>query len=45
LDEALEKVGVDKTTPYVILGYQLLYACVRTIYAIVKVVEGWKDRP
>ena len=42
LDEALEKVGVDKATPYVVQGYQLLYACVGTIYALIKIVEGWK---
>ena len=44
LDEALEKVGVDKTAPYVVQGYQLLQACVDTIDAIIHIVAAWKDR-
>lgn len=42
LDEALEKVGVDKAAPYVVQGYQLMRACVGTIYAIIKIVDAWK---
>lgn len=44
LDEALEKAGVDKAAPYVVRGYQLLHACVGTLYAIIKIVEEWKDQ-
>jgi hypothetical protein len=42
LDDALEKVGVDKAVPYVFQGYQLLHACVGTIYDISRIVDAWK---
>jgi len=44
LDEALEKVGINQSAPYVVQGYQLLDACVGTLYAIIKVVEDWKEQ-
>jgi len=42
LDEALERVGVDKAAPYVVQGYQLMHACVGAIYAIIKNIDAWK---
>ena len=42
VDESLEKVGIDKAAPYVFQGYQLMHACVGTIYAIVEIVDAWK---
>jgi hypothetical protein len=41
--EALDLVGVDQSAPYVTQGYQLLYACVSSIYDICQVIEGWGD--
>lgn len=42
LDEAFSLVGLDKSAPYVTQGYQLLYACVSSLYSIVKVIEDWQ---
>jgi hypothetical protein len=44
LDEAWEKVGIKPSDPYIVQGYQLLHACVGTIYMIIKIVEAWEDR-
>jgi hypothetical protein len=40
-DEALNLVGVDQNAAYVIQGYQLLHACVSSIYAICQIIECW----
>lgn len=42
VDDTLEKIGVDKTVPYVFQGYQLMHACVDTIYTIIKILDAWK---
>ena len=41
LSDALSKVRVDQNAPYVTQGYQLLHACVSSIYGICHVIEGW----
>jgi hypothetical protein len=41
--EALSLVRVDQNAPYVTQGYQLLHACVSSIYGICQVIEGWSD--
>lgn len=40
-DEALNLVGVDRSSPYVMQGYQLLHTCVSSIYAICQIIECW----
>jgi hypothetical protein len=41
LSDALSKVNVDQNAPYVTQGYQLLHACVSSIYGICQVIESW----
>jgi len=41
--DALSLVRVDQNAPYVTQGYQLLHACVSSIYGICQVIEGWSD--
>jgi hypothetical protein len=41
--DALNLVGVDQNAPYVIQGYQLLHACVNSIYGICQVLSSWTD--
>jgi hypothetical protein len=43
IDEAFALVGIDQTAPYVHQGYQLLNACVSSIYGIVEVLRHWND--
>jgi hypothetical protein len=43
LGEALSKVRVDRNAPYVTQGYQLLHACVCSIYGICQVIKSWSD--
>ena len=42
VDETLQRVGVDRAAPYVFQGYRLMFACVDTIYTIIKIVAAWK---
>jgi len=42
VDDALERVGIDKAVPYVFQGYQLMHACVDTIYSTIKILNAWK---
>jgi hypothetical protein len=42
VDDALDKVGIDKAAPYVFQGYQLMRACVDTIYITIKILDAWK---
>jgi hypothetical protein len=44
-DEAMKKVGVDKSAPHVVQGYQLLHGCVGSIYAMIRIVDAWKAKP
>jgi len=48
-EEALCLVRVDRSSPYVLQGYQLLDACVKSIYSIIGIVNKWAvnttDRP
>lgn len=41
LDEAFSLVGVDRTVPHVHQGYQLLDACVSSIYHIIEILRHW----
>jgi hypothetical protein len=41
--DALSLVRVDQNAPYVTQGYQLLHACVSSIYGICQVIESWSD--
>jgi hypothetical protein len=41
--DALSLVRVDQNAPYVTQGYQLLHACVSSIYGICQVIETWSD--
>ena len=45
VDESLKKVGVDTAAPYVFQGYQLMHACVATIYRIIEIVDSWNQAP
>ncbi len=44
LDDAIKLAGVDKNLPFVFQGYQLLHACVSSLYNIAKVL-GPEDLP
>jgi hypothetical protein len=41
IDEAFALVGVDQTLPYVTQGYQLLVACVSSIFGVIDVFKQW----
>lgn len=41
VDEALRRIGVDNSASLVVQGFQLLDACVGTLYAIVDVLKHW----
>jgi hypothetical protein len=41
--DSLKLVGMDQNAPFVTQGYQLLGACVSSIYDICEVFEGWLD--
>ena len=43
LGDVLSSLGVDQDAPYVIQGYQLLHACISSIYSICQVIENWCD--
>jgi hypothetical protein len=43
LSHALNLVKLDQGAPYVTQGYQLLHACVSSIYEICKVIENWNN--
>lgn len=43
LGDVLSLLGVDQESPHVIQGYQLLHACVSSIYGICQVIEKWCD--
>lgn len=42
MDEALALVGVDQKAPYVTQGYQLIHACVISIFTIYEVIAHWE---
>lgn len=42
VDAALQLVMVDPQLPFVVQGYQLLDACVGTIFRLCEVIENWK---
>jgi hypothetical protein len=41
VDEAFALLGIDRNNPYVHQGYQVLHACVSSIYGIVNVLKNW----
>ncbi|MBE9572756.1 MAG: hypothetical protein IMF11_19190 [Proteobacteria bacterium] len=41
LDEALVLLRVDKSLPTIFQGYQLLYACVSSLYGVAEVLRRW----
>src|SRR5688500_3034250 len=41
--DAVSLLRVDQNAPYITRGYQLLHACVSSIYGICQVIEGWID--
>ena len=41
VDEALRRIGVDDSASLVVQGFQLLDACVVTLYTIVDVLKHW----
>jgi hypothetical protein len=43
LDDALALLEIDKNQPTIIQGYQLLSACVSSIYGIVGVLQNWDN--
>jgi hypothetical protein len=42
-DEALDRVGVDRSTPFVMQAEQMLRGCVDALYAIVNVLRIWNE--
>ena len=44
MDDSLALAGVDQKEPYVTQGYQLLNACVNSIFSIHKVITDWKKK-
>jgi hypothetical protein len=45
VDEALALVRVDQKAPWVTQGYQLLHACVSSVYTICEIISDWKQSP
>ena len=43
IGDVLISLGVDQDAPYVVQGYQLLHACVSSIYGICRIIEKWCD--
>ena len=41
MDDSLALARVDQNEPYVTQGYQLLHACVNSIFAICEIIEHW----
>jgi hypothetical protein len=41
LDEAMALLQVDRSLPTIFQGYQLLDACVSSIFKVVEVLQGW----
>ncbi len=44
-DAAFALVGVDQSFPFIQQGYQLLRACVDSIYGIAEVLRRWDALP
>jgi len=42
LDEAMALLKVDRSLPTIFQGYQLLHACVSSIFEVVEVLQGWR---
>lgn len=42
IDDALTLAGVDQNAPLITQGYQLLHACVSSIFLIFEVIAHWK---
>jgi hypothetical protein len=43
VDQALELAGVDQALPFVLQGYQMLHACVSSIFSIIEVLKQWNE--
>ena len=43
IGNVFRSLRVDQDKPYVIQGYQLIHACVSSIYSICQVIENWGD--
>jgi hypothetical protein len=43
LDDALALLKVDTSLPTIFQGYQLLHACVSSIYGMVEVLQKWDE--
>jgi len=41
LDETMALLKVDRSLPTIFQGYQLLHACVSSIFEVVEVLQGW----
>lgn len=41
VSEAYSLLGIDRSLPTVIQGYQLLHACVSSLYQVIEVLKNW----
>ncbi|MCG2821467.1 MAG: hypothetical protein L6371_06265 [Candidatus Atribacteria bacterium] len=43
INEALTLIGIDQSLPYIYQGYQLLHACVSSIFSIADILSKWDE--
>lgn len=42
IEDAYKLIGIDRESPYVLQGYQMLYSCVDNLHKILWIIEKWK---
>lgn len=43
INNAFDLISVDRTSPSVIQGYQILFACVNNLHIILNIIQNWID--
>ena len=43
IENSFNLVGIDRTLPHVIQGYQIIFACVNNLHLILGVVQNWNE--
>lgn len=42
IEDAYKLIGIDRESPYVLQGYQMIYSCVDNLHKILWIIERWK---
>lgn len=42
-NSAFKLIEVDRTLPYVVQGYQILFACVNNLHIVLDIIQNWDD--